>query len=98
MNTLPNQPSADAEGLQLAMQRRALHADEFRCARDVAGETADLGDQVVAFENFPRLAERQSHDLLAIVACWHGRNHPVHFLLHHIRWGHKITWPLPHYS
>ena len=28
--------SADPKRLELAMQRRALHADEFRCARDVA--------------------------------------------------------------
>ena len=41
------------------MQRRAFHADEFRCARDVAREAADLGDQIVALEHLPRLAQRQ---------------------------------------
>ena len=46
----------DPERLQLPMQRRALHADEFGGARDVSGESADLGDQVVALEHFPRLA------------------------------------------
>ncbi len=34
---------ADAERLQLAVQRRALHADEFGGARDVAAEAVDLG-------------------------------------------------------
>src|SRR5712672_3678323 len=55
--------SADAERLELAMQRRALHADEFRGARDIARKAADLGDQVIAFEHFARLAQRQAHDV-----------------------------------
>ena len=41
------------------MQCRALHSDEFRRARDIAREPADLGDQVVAFEHFAGLAQRQ---------------------------------------
>src|SRR5712664_1211622 len=76
--------SADTEGLELAMQRRALHADEFCRARDVAGKAADLGDQVVALEHFPRLTERQAHDVLAIVAGRHGRDHRAHVLRQHI--------------
>src|SRR4051794_37275326 len=44
------------ERLQLAMQRRALHADELRCSRDVAGEAADLGDQIVALEHLAGFA------------------------------------------
>jgi len=50
----------NAQRLQLAVQGRALHADEFRRPRDIAGEPADLGDQIIAFENFPRLAEREA--------------------------------------
>ena len=46
--------SADAEGLELAMQGGALHAYEFSGARDIARKTADLGDQVIALEHFPR--------------------------------------------
>src|SRR5213075_866071 len=45
--------SADSERLELAMQGRTLHADELRCARDIAGEPADLSDQIIAFEHFP---------------------------------------------
>src|SRR5688500_18372679 len=41
---------ADAEGLQLAVQRRALHADEIGGAGDVAGEAADLDAQILALE------------------------------------------------
>src|SRR3977135_4547812 len=67
--------SADAEGLKLAMQRRALHADKFSRARDITGEAADLGNQVVALEYLPRLAERQAHDVLPIVTGRHRRHH-----------------------
>src|SRR6267378_2777328 len=76
--------SADTEGLELAMQRRALHADEFSRARDIAGEAADLGDQVVALEHFPCLAERQAHDVLAIAAGRHRRHHGADVLRQHI--------------
>ncbi len=37
--------SVDPERLQLAMQRRALHADELGRARDVAAEAVDLRDR-----------------------------------------------------
>ncbi|MPL79207.1 hypothetical protein SDC9_25082 [bioreactor metagenome] len=49
----------DAQRLQLAVQRRAFHADEGRGARDIAAEAVDLGEQVFALEEFARLAQRQ---------------------------------------
>src|SRR5689334_24571872 len=76
--------SADPQRLELAMQRRALHADEFRRPRDVAGETADLGDQVVALEHLARFAQRQSHDVLAVIAGRHRRNHRADILRQHV--------------
>src|SRR6185437_16081432 len=53
---------ADAERLQLAVQRRALHADERRGARDVTREAADLDLEIFALERLARLAERRPHD------------------------------------
>ena len=44
------------------MQRRALHADEFGSARDVAAEPADLSHQIFALEDLAGFAQRQSHD------------------------------------
>src|SRR4051812_5239127 len=79
-----NRYSADPECLELAMQRRTLHADKFRCTRDIAGKTADLGNQIVALEHFPRLTERQSHDMLAIAARRHRRHHRTDVLRQHI--------------
>src|SRR5258708_17208858 len=76
--------SADAERLELAMERRTLHADKFRGPRDIAGEAADLGDQVVALEHLPRLPERQTHDVLAVAAGRHRRHHRAHALWPHI--------------
>src|ERR1700676_5054253 len=76
--------SADAKGLELAMQGRALHAYEFSSTRDIARKTADLGDQVIALEHFPRLAERQAHDMLAIIAGRHRRHHGADVLRQHI--------------
>jgi hypothetical protein len=38
------------------MERRAFHADKFGGARNVAPETADLRDKVLALEQFARLA------------------------------------------
>src|ERR1700689_11849 len=52
--------SVDSERLELAMQRRALHADEFGGARDIAAEAVDLGEQVFALEYFARFAQRQA--------------------------------------
>src|SRR6185312_14229479 len=80
----PYRGSAHTKRLQLAMQRRTLHADEFGRSRDVAGETADLGDQIVALEHLPGLAERQAHDVLAIVAGRHRRHHRADVLRQHV--------------
>src|SRR3954468_24053564 len=52
----------EAERLQLAVQRRALHPDEIGGARDVAGEAADLDPQIFALERLACLPERRSHD------------------------------------
>src|SRR5207245_227340 len=76
--------SADAKRLELAMQGRTFHADEFRRARDIAGEAADLGDQVISLEYLPRLAQRQAHDVLAIIAGRHRRYHRADILRQHI--------------
>src|SRR6516165_11615086 len=47
----------DAERAQFAMQCRALHADEFGRARNVAAEAVDLGEQIFALENLARVAQ-----------------------------------------
>ena len=60
-----------AERLQLAMQRRALHADEGRGARDVAAEARHLGQQILALEDLARVAQRQLHDLAALLPAQH---------------------------
>src|SRR6516165_12569829 len=80
----PDRASSDTKRLELAMERRALHADEFRGPRDIAGEAADLGDQVVALEHLARLAQRQPHDVLAIVAGRHRRDHRTYILRQHV--------------
>ena len=51
--------SADTEGLELAVQGRSLHADEFGGARDVAAEAVHLRGEVFALEDLARVAERQ---------------------------------------
>src|SRR5258706_15834240 len=76
--------SAAAERLELAMERRTLHAEKFRGPRDIAGEAADLGDQGVALEHLPRLPERQTHDVLAVATGRHRRHHRAHVLRQHI--------------
>jgi hypothetical protein len=38
----------------------AFHAYEFSGARDIARKTADLGDQVIALEHFPRQSSVRS--------------------------------------
>jgi hypothetical protein len=57
------------------VQRRALHADEFRGARDVAAETGNLRHQIFALEHFARVAQRQPHQVLAAIAIGHARHH-----------------------
>src|SRR5690606_661099 len=53
-----------AERFQLTMQRRALHADELRRARNIAAEPVDLGDQIFLLETLARLTQRKRHDVL----------------------------------
>src|SRR5665811_223563 len=60
---------ADPERFELAVQRRALHADELGSARDVAAETADLRHQIFALKHFARIAQRQSHQVFTPIAC-----------------------------
>src|SRR5437762_10389603 len=49
------------------MQRRALHADKGGGARDVAAEPRDLRQEVFALEHLAGVAQRQGHDLAALV-------------------------------
>ena len=46
----------DSERFKLAMQRRALHADELGGARDVAAEAADLRHQIFTLEHLACIA------------------------------------------
>src|SRR5882762_1912783 len=62
-----------AERLQLAMQRRTLHADEGRRARYVAAKARYLRQEVFALEDFARIAQRQLHDLAALLPAQHRR-------------------------
>ena len=48
----------DAQGLELAMQRRAFHADERGGARDIAAEAIHLGHEILALEQLARAAKR----------------------------------------
>ena len=50
--------AGDDQGLQLAMQRRALHADEGRGTGDVAAKPRDLGQQIFPLEHFAGVAQR----------------------------------------
>src|SRR5215471_5399339 len=61
----------EAEGLELAMERRALHADERRRPGYVAAEPGDLRDQVFPLEDLAGVAKRQAHDLAALVPADH---------------------------
>src|SRR3954464_765187 len=72
--------STNPKRLELAVERRTFHANEFGGARNVAREPADLGDQVVPLEHFPCLTQRQPHDVLAIVAGRHRRYHRTNIL------------------
>src|ERR1041385_2067511 len=52
--------SIHPQRLELAVQRRALHADELGGARDVVVEPADLRLEVFALERLARLAQRHA--------------------------------------
>src|SRR5258706_233141 len=64
---LPTLPARliHSQRLELAMQRRALHADELCGPGYVAAETADLGAQVFALEGFAGIPQRHAHQVLA---------------------------------
>src|ERR1700754_1785396 len=52
-----------AQSLQLAVERRALHADEVRRAADIAAEPGDLHRQIFPLEMLPRVAQRHGDHL-----------------------------------
>src|ERR1700737_3743084 len=60
-------PVEHAQRFELAMERRAFHADESRRARDVAAESRPLRQQILPLEHFAGVAQRQCHDLAAFV-------------------------------
>src|SRR6185295_19467607 len=61
------------ERLQLPMQGRAFHADEGRSARNIAAEASHLGEQILALEDLTRVAQRQLHDLAALLPAQNRR-------------------------
>src|SRR5262249_40464800 len=83
-------PSVYPERLELAVQSRALHADEFSRAGNVAPEPADLSDQVFALEHLAGVAQRQPHEMFAAVAAGHGGNHGTHVLRQHVGVDHRL--------
>src|SRR5690349_1637768 len=65
--------AAESQRLELAMERRALHADERRGPRNVAAEADDLRGEILALEYLARLAERQAHHLVALLPAQNRR-------------------------
>src|SRR5690348_15189261 len=53
---------ADAERLELPVQRRALHPDEGRSPRNIAGEAADLDLEIFAFKRLAGFTQGAAHD------------------------------------
>src|SRR6478736_7736146 len=49
--------AADAQRLQFAVQGRALHADEFRRARDVSAEARNLRQEIFPLEDLASIPE-----------------------------------------
>src|SRR5712692_1135737 len=82
--------SIHPQRLELAVQRRALHADELGGARDVAAEPADLRLEVFALEGLARLAQRHPHEVLAAVAGRHVRHHRADVLRQHAGADHRL--------
>src|SRR5262249_53754526 len=82
--------SVDPERLELAMQRRALHADELGGAGNIAAEAADLGDQIFAFEYLARVAQRQSHQVFTAVAAGHRGDHGTNVRRQHVGVDHRL--------
>ena len=65
------------------MQCRPLHADELGRAGDVAAEAVDLRQQILALENFARLAQWQRHQMLG-AAIDRQRNVRADLLRQHV--------------
>src|ERR1044072_9473054 len=61
----------DPQQLELAVQRRALHPDEARGARDVAREAADLDAEIFALEGLAGFLERGAYDRVGADAVAH---------------------------
>ena len=51
------------ERAQLAVERRAFHADELGGARDIAAKTVDLRVEIIPLEQSARFAQRHCHDV-----------------------------------
>src|SRR3990172_11786134 len=69
---------ADAERTQLAVQGRALHADEGGGARNIAAEARHLRVEIPALEHLARLAQRQRHDFSAVAVAQRRRRDAPH--------------------
>src|SRR5436305_15172911 len=82
--------SVYAERLELAMERRALHADELGRARNVAAEPADLRHQIFPLEYLACFAQGQAHEVLAAIASRHRGNHGSDVLRQHVGIDHRF--------
>src|SRR6266404_4387981 len=60
---------AESEQAKLAVQRRPLHADEGRGARDIAAEPGDLRVEIASLEQLAGVAQRQRHHFGDAVAA-----------------------------
>src|SRR5436309_15415929 len=65
----------DSQRLELAVQRRAFHADELGSARDIAAEAINLRAQIFPLEHLARVAQRQTHKMLAAITVRQVRHH-----------------------
>ena len=53
----------DSQQLQLAMKRRSVHSNEFRCATDVSIKTAEVEGEIILLEFLARISQRHIHYL-----------------------------------
>src|SRR5258708_8792972 len=83
--SLVTRPAMQAERLQLAMQRRALHADESRGARYIAAEARHLREKILTLEHFACVAQRQLHGLAAFLPAQHRGRVLAHIVVQNIR-------------
>ena len=66
----------NAERLQLPVQRRALHADKGRRARNVAAKARDLNVEIFPLEALARVTKRQTDHLLQAIVLGETRLRP----------------------